>query len=125
MKIFLIGLFGVLGVYTRYFVDLQISQQQESFPMATLTVNMIGCFTAGVVYCFIFHKYPSNLLQPILIGFCGGLTTFSGYALQSLNFMTMDQMLKSFSYLILSPTLGMLLVLVGFQTSLHFFFSQN
>jgi fluoride ion exporter CrcB/FEX len=47
MKIFLIGLFGVLGVYTRYFVDLQISQQQESFPMATLTVNMIGCFTAG------------------------------------------------------------------------------
>jgi CrcB protein len=125
MKFFLIGLFGVLGIYTRYFVDLQIGNQQDSFPIATFTVNMIGCFLAGAIYCFIFNKYPSHLLQPILIGFCGGLTTFSSYALQSFNFITMDQMLKSFSYLILSPTIGMVLVFIGFQTSMYLFFTQN
>lgn len=125
MKIFLISLFGVLGVLSRYFIDSLINNQQTNFPIATLTANLFGCFLAGIIYCLIFNKYPNQFLQPILIGFCGGLTTFSSYALQTTNLLTMDQFIKGFSYLIISPIMGIFFVFIGFQITLQVFFNQN
>ena len=125
MKLLLIGVFGVLGIYARYSIDLLINNDRYSFPVSTLTANLIGCFLAGIIYCFIFNKTQSNFLPPLLIGFCGGLTTFSSFSLQALNMMTAEQTMKSLGYLILSPTLGVVFVLLGFQSTLHLFFPQN
>lgn len=125
MKIVFIGIFGVLGIYSRYFLDTFINNDQSSFPVSTLIANSIGCLIAGVLYCFISHKYQSPYLQPMLIGFCGGLTTFSSYSLQTLNLITAEQTLKGLTYLVLSPSLGILFVFIGFKLSLLFFVSQN
>jgi CrcB protein len=125
MKIIFIGIFGVLGIYSRYFIDTIISNNQNSLPISTLVANSIGCFLAGVIYCFISQKYQSVYLQPLLIGFCGGLTTFSSYSLQTLNLLSAEQSLKSLTYLILSPTLGIIFVFIGLHLTLHLFFSQN
>lgn len=122
MKFLLIGIFGLMGIFLRYSIDSWLSSNQEPFPIATLTVNMIGCFIAGCAYAFIFHRAQGNLPIAILIGFCGSLTTFSGYALQSINYLTQDQVLKSLSYLIISPSLGMLLALGGFQLTSSVFY---
>lgn len=124
MKFFLIGVFGLLGLFLRYSIDSWLSSNQEPFPVATLVVNMIGCFIAGCAYTFIFHRSQGNLPVAVLIGFCGSFTTFSGYALQSINYLTQDQVFKSLSYLILSPSLGMLLALGGFQLMTSIFYAN-
>jgi CrcB protein len=117
MKIVLISIFGVLGVLSRYSIETFIGNKNHIFPIATLIANVLGCLLAGCLYTLMSQKDSANqqYYLTIIIGFCGGLTTFSGYALQSLGIMESGQMLKAITYLILSPTLGLLCVLAGMK----------
>jgi CrcB protein len=113
----------MLGVLTRYSIDSFFnnlsSNKDQLFPYATLSANIIGCFIAGLLYSFINHKVSnSETYLLIIIGFCGGLTTFSSYALQSMTMFESGQVLKPFIYLTLSPALGLLFVFLGIKTSL-------
>lgn len=125
MNILFIGLFGVLGVYSRYFIEMLFNEHNKDFPVATLCANLAGCLIAGIIYAFMKEKSSTPLLEPLLFGFCGGLTTFSAFSLQSFNFLTLHQNAKAIAYLVLSPTLGLLCVFLGFQATLYFFFSKS
>ena len=116
MNIFFIGFFGVLGIYTRYSLDLLFKPSVSGIPYSTLISNCIGCLIAGIVFYHFQEKSASPYAQPIIIGFCGGLTTFSAYALQSFNFINSEQWLKSLTYLILSPAIGVLFISLGFKS---------
>jgi len=57
------------------------------FPWGTLTVNVIGSFLIGLIL-----EWPDVVRQPassvfwvalLAVGFCGGLTTFSSFSLQT------------------------------------------
>lgn len=117
MKVFLISIFGVLGVLSRYSIENLLGNRHYIFPIATLTANIIGCFIAGCLYTLLSQKDAANqqLYLTIIIGFCGGLTTFSGYALQSLGIMETGHLIKAITYLVISPTLGLVFVLAGMK----------
>lgn len=119
MKIILISIFGVLGVLSRYSIENLLGNKNHLFPVATITVNIIGCFIAGFLYIMMSQKDSANqqIYITMIIGFCGGLTTFSGYALQSLGIMESGQLLKAIAYLVVSPTLGLISVLAGMKIS--------
>lgn len=87
----LVGLGGALGSVARYGISLALAQQTtQSFPWATLIVNVVGSFVIG---------FASTLLAPaaaggqehmklaafITKGFCGGFTTFSTFSLETYN----------------------------------------
>lgn len=114
MKLFLLAICGVAGVFARYFFESVISHQQGQFPVGTFIVNILGCFILGSLYSISISKLSHPLIFPLMVGFCGGFTTFSSYALQGFLLMSDQQFLKSFLYLFLSPAIGILLLISGF-----------
>ena len=54
------------------------------FPWATLWVNVIGSFVLGVVVTLVTERWPGDRwLRPLVaVGFCGGFTTFSTFAVE-------------------------------------------
>ena len=105
----LVAIFGVFGVLCRYGADQFFSQYNEKFPYTTLSVNLLGCLIAGCVFAVSdLRNLSTDLQTAIVVGFCGGFTTFSAYALQSLLLIDRGRPLVALTYLAVSPILGLL-----------------
>ncbi len=87
-KFLLVMLGGGLGAVTRYAVSLLAARVLGvAFPWGTLFANLSGCFLIGLFFGLLGR---SSLATPItqvffVTGFLGGLTTFSSYAIESVN----------------------------------------
>lgn len=116
MKLFYIGLFGLLGVFARYFLGTFIGKYLvPPFPYGTFIVNLTGAFLIGVVYVLGIERsaITPDLRIGILVGFLGGYTTFSSYCLESLRLVEEAQYWYAAAYFIFSPILGFASVLGG------------
>jgi len=86
----LVALGGALGTAGRYWLSGVIAQLiGETFPWGTLLINVTGSFIIGF---FAVLTGPdgriflgSSTRQFVMIGMCGGYTTFSSFSLQTLN----------------------------------------
>lgn len=114
-KLLIIGLGGFLGSVARYmtakFVDDKLS---PVFPYGTLTVNILGSFLLGIIYIIALRKagLTENGRLFLGVGFCGGFTTFSAFALE--NFSLMQEKLVGTSLLYISVSIvGGILALVA------------
>ncbi|MCX8106454.1 MAG: fluoride efflux transporter CrcB [Ignavibacterium album] len=60
-----------------------------TFPYGTLFVNLLGSFLIGLImYYFDANKLINQETRIFLtVGICGGLTTFSTFAYETINFM--------------------------------------
>jgi len=80
---------GALGSLVRHWCTLWIVQRHgETFPWATITVNVTGCFVVGFVSAWL-APTGSLAVSPatrlfVVVGFLGGFTTFSAFSLQTL-----------------------------------------
>ena len=82
----LIGSFGFIGTILRYAVQGGAQRLFGSaFPYGTLAVNVAGSFIVAFVATLTLERAAMNptLRSSILIGFCGGFTTFSALAYES------------------------------------------
>ena len=90
LEYLLIALGGALGSVGRYWVSGFVAQRAgEFFPMGTLVVNITGSFVIGLFATLTdpegrFLASP-GLRQFVMLGICGGYTTFSSFSLQTLN----------------------------------------
>jgi CrcB protein len=85
------------------------------FPWGTLLVNMVGSFIIGLLWgVFETGNLSTNVRNFIFIGVLGGFTTFSTFALESLNLFRDGEMKLALSNLLVSNILGVTLVFVGF-----------
>jgi len=77
---------GGLGSICRYTITLILKQINSLYPWPTLLANAIGSLLIGVMA----DQWIRNTSSPSqntlfwIIGFCGGLTTFSAFALENL-----------------------------------------
>jgi CrcB protein len=73
---------GVIGAELRYGVGLLLESGPQSFPWATLLVNVIGGFGIGVLMAVLGRAERAHaLVRPFLgVGVLGGFTTFSTYS---------------------------------------------
>jgi CrcB protein len=74
------GLGGGLGAVARHLTSMAVTHR---FPLATLIVNVAGCLILGIVVATLGEG--DGELRRMIYGFCGGLTTFSSFAYQSLD----------------------------------------
>ena len=79
----LAGAFGTLARYGLAGVVHRISG--VSFPWGTLTVNIFGCFVAGVLWALFENRWPlsGETRVLVLVGFMGAFTTFSAFILET------------------------------------------
>ena len=115
-QLFLVFLGGGLGSIMRLFINRLIPS--ESFPYSTLTVNMIGSFLIGLIISYLID---SNMLKSdyyyfLVVGICGGLTTFSAFSIENFNFIKSNEIFNSFIYIFISVSLCIALAYLGFLT---------
>jgi CrcB protein len=113
---FAVGFGGALGALSRYGVDTWIERHAESvFPWATFAINISGCFAVGFLIAALVdrHRAPEWLRIGLVVGFCGGYTTFSTFGHETLDLVETRAVAIAASYIAASVGLGVVAVLVG------------
>ena len=118
--ILLIGSGGFIGSVARFYVSKIVQESSfTSIPIGTLSVNVIGSLIIGLL-TGIAIKSPSFSIEwrmILMIGFCGGFTTFSTFTSENLKLIQDGQVFYVFLYTGLSIFLGFLAVYLGFLSS--------
>jgi fluoride exporter len=109
----LIAAFGILGVLARYGIDGWFAARWPGLPAGTFGINIAGSLLAGLVYSLGSGHLPENVRTALLIGFCGGFTTFSAYCVQTFSLFERGQGGLAVAYWLASPVLGLLGAYLG------------
>lgn len=113
--ILLVGVGSFFGGIARYLIALAMKGISETFPWATMTANILGCLLIGLLWAtFDRFNSSSQLGLLLIVGFCGGFTTFSTFSKESLNLLQSGSYLLFGLYAIGSVAVGILAVTVGY-----------
>lgn len=75
---------GALGAIARYALSRAFPSRRGALPGAILIANAVGCALAGIVLGLAERALLSPDFRLILLtGFCGGLTTFSTWTVET------------------------------------------
>ena len=112
----LVGLGGGMGSIFRYLTSMFINRYFPGiFPFATLGVNLLGCFALGLLTgIFARQGWSQGLHFLFVVGFCGGYTTFSTFAIENISLLQSSQPLLAIAYIGASVVVGLLAVWSGF-----------
>jgi len=112
---------GALGSVGRYWLSGMVADRfGQTFPWGTLVINVTGSFIIGI---FAALAIPEGRMDPqsrafttqfLMIGVCGGYTTFSSFSLQTLNLLRDREWLYAGGNVLLSVVLCMVAVWLGY-----------
>ena len=115
-----VGAGGAIGAMARYGVGVLLAARfGASGWIATLAVNMAGCFLMGMLAAYMASSanIPEPLRGFLAVGFLGGLTTFSTFTLDGYGFWLRGDLVGAAVYIAAS----ILLSLVGFASGFWLF----
>ncbi len=122
---FWIGLGSALGGMARYLVSgLVAGWIGETFPFGTLTVNIAGSLVIGFV-ATVTGSEGRVLVDPmirqfVMLGVCGGFTTFSSFSLQTLVLLQEGEWLQAGANILASVFLCLVAVWIGHMLGLSY-----
>ena len=117
----LVGLGGGVGSMLR-FLTSRLSARYISSEWAlagTFIANIIGCFIIGLLAGWLLLNTGKSQQLPLLlvVGFCGGYTTFSAFAYENVQLLQSGHILFSILYILGSIILGLVAVWLGMKLS--------
>ena len=89
-----ISLGAIVGANARYWSNrLALQTFGPAFPYGTLFINVAGSFVAGFVLIWTSERVllDSRWRLFAVVGFCGGFTTFSSYAYETMAYFEQGQ----------------------------------
>jgi fluoride exporter len=106
---------GAAGSLARYGVGRAIGFRGGSFPWATFTVNVTGCFLIGVATATLVerHHLPPWARVGLVVGVLGGYTTFSTFGQEGYSLFDSGDVAVALAYAAASVVVGILAVYLG------------
>lgn len=115
----LVGVGGGVGSMLRFITSRLAARfiHHEWLFLGTFTANIMGCLLIGLFSGWILsHQLENQSFRLLMIvGFCGGYTTFSTFAFENLRLMEMNQWGLFTLYTSASIILGLLSVWAGMK----------
>jgi CrcB protein len=113
-----VALGSIVGAVARFLVSVLFVQQfGDGFPWATLFVNVTGSFAIGFYAALtgpdgrLFVSVRQRLF--VMVGICGGYTTFSAFSLETLRFVQSGNAHAAAVYLLVSAVTWIASVWLG------------
>lgn len=121
MKIALfIGFGGFFGSIARYYVSkINLIPALSAIPFGTLLVNIAGSFLLGILTGIADRSVLLSVewRMFLMVGFCGGFTTFSAFANENIMLMRNANFQAMFLYTSISILLAFFFVFLGYNLS--------
>lgn len=94
----LVFLGGGAGSLLRYVLGLLFGSTRLNLPLATLSANVLACLIYALILGYSSPKtgLNDNIKHLVLIGFCGGLSTFSTFSAET--FLLLKQGLHFYAF---------------------------
>ena len=111
---------GAVGAVTRYWLTVLVQAHNPSgFPLGTFLVNVVGSLLIGVCFVLLAEKLPDDtvLRQLLMVGFLGGLTTFSAFSLEALLLLEQGLYNTALLYIVGSVVVCLLAAFIGMQVT--------
>jgi len=104
----LVALGGACGAVLRYLTGLGVLRLfgHQDFPLAILTVNVIGSCLMGAFVVAAAQKGLTHLSPLVMTGLLGGFTTFSAFSLETANLIERGAFGQAALYVLLSVGLS-------------------
>ncbi len=107
---------GGIGSCCRYGLSLGIGVHRSGFPYATLLANVLSCIVLGLSARYLLPKVQiqEEWKLMVMVGFCGGFSTFSTFSRESYLLIQQGSYLQTFAYIGIS-ILSCLFILWGIE----------
>jgi CrcB protein len=115
MILFLIALGGAAGSVLRYLIGGRVQHfAPHGFPVGTLTVNVLGCLLIGILTrIFLNMETPGEWRGLLVVGFCGGFTTFSTFSIETVGLIEGGEYARAATYIAGSVLLCIMATFAG------------
>ena len=117
---FLVAVAGAAGTFLRYALGGWLARATGGvFPWETFVVNAVGCLGIGVVAGALDKGalLPPPMRMALMVGFIGGFTTFSTFALDAFRLAARSQWVAAAGYAVLTNLVGFAAVWVGYRAA--------
>jgi len=121
MRALLVGSFGFVGTLARYGLQGLVQRLSGStFPYGTLSVNVIGSFIVGFVATLALERAAVNPTwrAAILVGFCGGFTTYSAFAYETFELLRTGDPWRGLANVAAQLVVGLAAVWLGWAAAM-------
>ncbi len=115
-----VALGSALGGVSRFWMSRAVAERVgERFPWGTIVVNFTGSFAIGLLAALTLPEGRLNtsrslVSQLLMLGLCGGYTTFSSFSLHTLTLAREGQWLWAAGNVLISVAACLLAVWLGF-----------
>ena len=106
LKLLAIFTGGGISAVLRFLVGFLCKNHNLTLPIATFSVNIVGSFIIGFIltYNIVKTDFSPTVKLFLTVGFCGGLTTFSTFSAECLDYLASGKVTDFLLYTLLSVT---------------------